>query len=125
MTSAEPVAEMQTKRRRVPTVRLPAWVDLASPATVWAGLVIAALGFVLLGVAWAQIAGEAEVYLQLPYLVSAGMTGLGLIMVGLTLVNVSTKRRDALERERQMSQLVTILEEVKGVLGERGAPRRR
>lgn len=122
-TSAEPV-EVHTRRRRLRSLHLPAWIDLASPSAVWVGLAVAGVGFVLLGIAWAQIAGEAEVYLQLPYLVSAGMTGLGLIMVGLTLVNVSTKRRDALERERQMNQLVSILEEVKGALGER-APRRR
>jgi hypothetical protein len=115
---------MQSRRRRLPSWRLPAWVDLSSPTAVWVGLVVAGVGFVLLGVAWAQIAGEAEVYLQLPYLVSAGMTGLGLIMVGLTIVNVSTKRRDALERERQMSQLVSILEEVKAELAQRPARRR-
>lgn len=105
-------------------LQVPAWVDLTNPATVWIGMVIAGIGFVLLGVAWSQVAGETEVYLQLPYLVSAGMTGLGLIMVGLTLINVSAKRRDALERERQMDQLVNILEEVKGVLGERGNRRK-
>jgi hypothetical protein len=105
-------------------LQLPDWVDLTNPAAVWVGMVIAGLGFVLLGVAWSQVAGETEVYLQLPYLVSAGMTGLGLIMVGLTLINVSAKRRDARERERQMDQLVNILEEVKGVLGERGGRRK-
>ena len=106
-------------------LQLPAWVDLTNPAAVWIGMVVAGLGFVLLGVAWAQVAGETQVYLQLPYLVSAGMTGLGLIMVGLTLINVSTKRRDALERERQMDQLVNILEEVKGVLAETPKARKR
>ena len=105
-------------------LNLPAWVDLTNPAAVWIGIAVAGVGFVLLGVAWAQVAGETQVYLQLPYLVSAGMTGLGLIMVGLTLINVSTKRRDALERERQMDQLVNILEEVKGVLGERSSGRK-
>jgi apolipoprotein N-acyltransferase len=105
-------------------LNLPAWVDLTNPAAVWIGIAVAGVGFVLLGIAWAQVAGETQVYLQLPYLVSAGMTGLGLIMVGLTLINVSTKRRDALERERQMDQLVNILEEVKGVLGERGGRRK-
>jgi hypothetical protein len=106
-------------------LQLPAWVDLTNPAAIWIGMVIAGLGFVLLGIAWSQVAGETEVYLQLPYVVSAGMTGLGMIMVGLTVINVSAKRRDALERERQMDQLVNILEEVKGVLAERGTGGRR
>jgi hypothetical protein len=106
-------------------MQLPAWVDLTNPAAVWVGMVCAGIGFVLLGIAWSQEAGETEVYLQLPYVVTAGMTGLGLIMVGLTVIHVSAKRRDALERERQMDQLVSILEEVKGVLAERGTGGRR
>jgi hypothetical protein len=122
--SSEPVAEMPARRRWLRSSHLPAWVDVTNPATVWIGMLVAAAGFVLLGIAWAQVAGETQVYLQLPYLVSAGMTGLGLIMVGLTVINVSTKRRDALERERQIDQLVDILEEVKGVLAERGGRRR-
>lgn len=103
-------------------LHLPEWADLTNPAAIWVGMAFAGVGFILLAVAWSQVAGETEVYLQLPYLVSAGMTGLGLIMVGLTVINVSAKRRDALERERQMDQLVNILEEVKGALSE--TPRR-
>ncbi len=96
----------------------PQWFELENPGAIWAGLGIAALGFVLIGIAWSQVAGEELVYRQLPYLVSAGMTGLGLIMIGMTLINLSAKRRDAIERERQVGQLVSILEEVKNVLGE-------
>ena len=84
----------------------------------WAGIVVAAAGFVLLGIAWGQMAGETQVYLQLPYLVSAGLTGLGLIMVGVTIVNIAAKRRDADDRARQMDQFVAVLEEVKGALGQ-------
>lgn len=99
-------------------VERPTWLNLTSPGATWAGLGVAALGFVLIGIAWAQIAGEESVFRQLPYLVSAGLTGLGFIMIGMTLINVSAKRRDAVERERQIGQLVSILEEVKTVLGE-------
>ena len=100
----------------------PRWLDLESPGAIWVGLGIAAVGFALIGIAWAQVAGEELVYRQLPYLVSAGMTGLGLIMLGLTVINVSAKRRDALERERQIDQLVSIMGEVKAVLGEQAQP---
>jgi hypothetical protein len=124
-SSLEPVAELTTKRRRLRSPQLPTWLDLSHPGAIWLGLVVVGLGFVLVGVAWAQVAGETQVYLQLPYLVSAGLSGLGLIMVGLTVINVATKRRDALERERQIDQLVNILEEVRTVLGEQGTRRRR
>ena len=116
--------DAEPRRRRMPAMRMPAWLDFTSPAMVWIGIGLAAIGFVLIGIAWSQVAGETQVYLQLPYLVSAGLTGLGLIMVGVTVINVSAKRRDALERERQIDQLVSILEEVKSVVGERGGRKR-
>jgi hypothetical protein len=94
-------------------LQAPAWLHPDGPALVWLGLGIVAIGFVLIAVAWAQVAGETLVYLQLPYLVSGGITGLALVMLGVTLVNVSAKRRDAIERQRQIDQLVSILEEVK------------
>jgi cytochrome bd-type quinol oxidase subunit 2 len=103
-------------RRRRAAPRLPAWVDLTSPSAIWVGLVVVALGFVLIGITWAQVAGETQVYLQLPYLASAGLTGLAFVMVGLTVINLSAKRRDAVDRARQIDQLVSIFEEVKAAL---------
>jgi hypothetical protein len=106
-------------RRRLPS-SLPTWLRGGSPALTFIGMGVAVVGFVLILVAWGQVAGETQVYLQLPYLVSAGITGLGLVMVGLTVVNVAAKRRDAADRDRQMDQLVSILEELKATLAERG-----
>ena len=113
----EPSVTAEGGRRR-PSLRLPTWLNPASPAVIWIGLGLAGIGFVLIGIAWAQVAGETQVYLQLPYLASAGLTGLGLIMVGMTVINVAAKRRDAAERQRQIDQLVSILEEVQTALGE-------
>lgn len=133
-TKSEEIAELETlepsiggeERRQRPTLRLPTWLNVTSPAVIWIGLGLAGIGFVLIGIAWAQVAGETQVYLQLPYLASAGLTGLGLIMVGMTVINVAAKRRDAAERERQIDQLVSILEEVQSALGEsRSGGRRR
>ena len=112
------------RRGRLRSVQLPAWLNPTSPAVIWIGLALAGIGFVLIGIAWAQVAGETQVYLQLPYLASAGLTGLGLIMVGMTVINIAAKRRDAVERERQIDQLVSILEEVQTVLTERGGRKR-
>ena len=109
----EPVLELvdtpEPKARRLPRLTMPTWLAGDSPAVVWIGIGLAAIGFVLIGYAWSQVAAETQVYLQLPYLVSAGLTGLGLIIVGVTVINVTAKRRDAAERERQMDQLVSIL----------------
>ena len=95
--------------------RVPALRPL-SPVPTYVGIAITVLGFVLLMIAWGQTAGETNVALQLPYLISAGLTGLGAILVGLTVVNISAKRRDALLREQQMSLLADALRELSTAL---------
>lgn len=81
------------------------WLEPSSLVPTYAGVLVIAVGFALIGVAWAQIAALTNVGLQMPYLVSAGFTGLGLVMVGLIIVNVAAKRQDAAERGRQMETL--------------------
>ena len=103
------------RRRRV---RVPAWLQGSSPVPIYIGIAIALAGFVLLLVAWGQVAGETQVSLQLPYLVSAGLTGLALVMVGLTVVTIAAEQRDAAARDRQMDQLVSVLDELNTTLAE-------
>jgi hypothetical protein len=98
--------------------RLPAWLRSGAPTWIWAGLLVAAVGFVLITIAWGDVAGESLVYRQLPYLVSAGLSGLGLVLVGLTLINIGARQRDAIDRDRQVAQLVAILRELKAILEE-------
>ena len=98
--------------------RVPTWLRGGSPGLTYTGIGVAMLGFVLILLAWGQVAGETQVYLQVPYLVSAGLTGIGLVMVGLTIVNVAAKQRDAADRDRQIDQLVSILGELKSTLGD-------
>ena len=105
--------------RRLPRVHAPTWLRAGSPALTYIGVAVAVLGFLLILLAWGQVAGETQVYLQIPYLVSAGLTGVGFVMVGLTIINVAAKRRDAADRDRQMDQLVSILGELKSTLGEK------
>jgi len=93
-------------------IRLP--VFLARPLAVargvphagtWLGIGLAAVGFALLALAWGRVAGLTAVGLQLPWLVSAGFTGLGLIVCGLTVIAVVAKARDASERRAQLAEL--------------------
>ena len=98
---------------------LPPALRAGAPAWVWVGMGVSVLGFVLIAVGWGQVAGETQVYLQLPYVVSAAVVGLGLVIVGLTVLNIVTRQRDGIDRDRQITQLVTILEEVKDALAER------
>ena len=96
------------------------WLAPESPLLVYAGVAVVAVGFVLIAIAWSEIAALTNVALQMPYLVSAGITGLALVMVGLLLINVGTKRRDGAARERQtaaiadaMIQLRLTVEQIK------------
>lgn len=91
------------------------------PTLLYVGVGLVAAGFVLIAVAWGQVAGLESVPLQLPYLLSGGLTGLGLIIVGATAVNIHAKRSEAAERERQTQQLMEILRQVTSVL-EVGSP---
>lgn len=86
------------------------WLEPASPVLTYVGALVAAVGFALIGIAWAKVAGLLVVGLQLPYVVSAGFTGMGLVMLGLVLVNIAARRQDAAERARQMRVLTETLQ---------------
>lgn len=94
---------------------------LSSPSFVptYVGIGVVAIGFVLIAVAWAKVAGLADVASQLPYLVSAGITGLALVMVGLVVINVAAKRQDGDELARQVERLAGVVEDLQRALRER------
>ena len=103
--------EPPVARRRTPTL------PPLSPVPTYAGIAIAAIGFALIAFAWSKVAGIADnVALQMPYLVSGGLTGLGLVMVGVTIVNVAAKRRDSLLRQQQTELLADALHELRTAL---------
>jgi hypothetical protein len=82
----------------------------------WIGVLLATAGAVLLVVAWGKTAGLTNVGLQVPYVVSAGFTGLGLIATGLTVINISAKQADARERSRQVTELRELLTELRATI---------
>jgi hypothetical protein len=86
--------------------------DPASPMPTCFGVVVALAGFGLIGYAWSQIAGLVDVWRQMPYLVSAGLPGLGLILTGLVIINVSARRQDSAARARQMETLTEAMRDL-------------
>jgi hypothetical protein len=82
----------------------------------WVGVLVTAIGLILIAVAWGKVAGLTNVGLQMPYLVSAGFTGLGLIVVGLAIVSISAKRADSAERSRQLRELREVLADLRAEL---------
>jgi hypothetical protein len=79
----------------------------------WTGVLLAAAGAVLLLVAWGRTAGEDDVGRQVPYVISAGFSGVGLIVIGMTVVSVVAKRAAARERSRQISELTALVAELR------------
>ena len=91
------------------------WRFLTDPASLiptYAGVVIALVGFALIGYCWAKVAGLVDVWRQMPYVVSAGLPGLGLVMTGLIVINVSARRQDGAARARQLATLTDALREL-------------
>ena len=80
---------------------------------VWAGVVVSTAGLVLIAIAWGRTAGLTQVALQTPYVISAGFTGLGLVVVGLALVSITVKQADAAERTRQLRELRDVLADLR------------
>jgi hypothetical protein len=73
------------------------------------GIVLIAGGCVLLGVGWGLAAGQVLVSEQIPYLLSAALPGVGLVIVGVGLVVVGARESDARARQRQSDELLTLL----------------
>lgn len=92
--------------------RLRALLDPASTIPTYVGVVVALAGFALIAIGWAKVAGLVDVWRQMPYLLSAGLPGLGLVMTGLVIVNVSARRQDAAARARQTAMLAEALRDL-------------
>lgn len=86
--------------------------DPSSQIPTLIGVVVAAVGFAMIGIAWAKVAALTQVWQQMPYLMSAGLPGLGLVMTGLVIVNVSARRQDAAARARQMAALAEAMRDL-------------
>jgi hypothetical protein len=100
-----------------PVRRLLQVLEPSSLVPTYVGIAVVAIGFALIGIAWAKVAALTNVALQLPYVVSAGISGLAVVMCGVLIVNVAAKRQDAAERARQMERLTGIMGELKQALG--------
>lgn len=81
--------------------------------TTYAGMALLTAGGILLLVAWVRVAALTNVGLQMPYVISAGCTGLALVAVGLTVINLSTKAEDAARRRAQSAELQELLAELR------------
>ena len=91
---------------------MPSWITSPN-AWTWIGMACVVAGFVLFAVGWGGVAGETQVYRQLPYIASAGFTGLGLVVLGVAAVNMATRQNDLAVRRRQLAELTEVLNELR------------
>jgi hypothetical protein len=96
---------------RVRNRRLSIVVPPASLVWVAVGLVV--VGFGLLAYTWVKVSTLTIVAAQIPYIVSAGLTGLGLITVGSAVLVVWSRRSDDGARREQTDELVSTLKELR------------
>ena len=68
------------------------------------GLLFLAAGFTVIGVAWNGAASVACVDCQFPYLISGGATGIGLIVLGATLLVVSALRAERMHLQETLEE---------------------
>ena len=68
------------------------------------GLVV--IGFLLIFLAWNGAAEKDFIQGQFPYLLSGGLTGVGLILCGLTLAATQSFRRDILSLQDRIEELL-------------------
>jgi hypothetical protein len=89
-----------------PPRRLPVSLTPSSPTPIVAGVLFIVVGFVLIAYCWSQVALRMQVADQVPYVVSAGFTGIGLIVVGAMSISIQVRRRDSEQQLRRLEQLV-------------------
>ena len=95
------------------------WLDRSSAAPTWIGLAVVGIGFAVLAYGWGRVGGLASVALQLPYAISAGCGGLGLIVAGAAIVGIQAKRREAAAREEVVLELRRVVAELERLAKER------
>jgi hypothetical protein len=106
----------------VPRFRRPGGVEWSEKATTYVAVGLCALGFLAVFLGWNGAAGKDYVSGQFPYLISGGVTGLGLILVGLTVVLVETRRRDTARLHAKLDELFESLGVDRGRAGPTAVP---
>lgn len=75
------------------------------------GWAVAGVGVVLLVLGWYGVSGEAIVARQVPYLASASLPGVALLVCGAVLVAVERTARRSEETQRRVAELHALLVE--------------
>ena len=74
-----------------------------------AGILLAAIGLVVIGVGWNGAAGQLTLLGQIPYILSGGLIGLALVILGAAMLVVQGAREDRARLEAKLDQLTDAM----------------
>jgi hypothetical protein len=86
------------------------------------GVALAVLGFIVIGLGWNGAAERITLVQQLPYLLSGGFFGLGLVVLGAAVLVADSHRRDRAELAVRLEALIDATAKAATVVVEAGAP---
>ena len=78
------------------------------------GLLFCVAGFTVMWAGWNGAASYNDIRKQFPYLISGGVVGLGLVVVGVGLMVIQSQRADRVQLEANLTELRAILQRVTG-----------
>jgi hypothetical protein len=85
------------------------WPAILIQLTRWLGIVFVAAGFGVVGLGWDGMARVTCVDCQLPYLLSAGATGIGLVVLGVGLLVIAQLRAERLRLTDHLERLLASM----------------
>lgn len=85
------------------------------------GLLFCIAGLAVIWAGWNGAASYNDIRKQFPYLVSGGIGGLALVVIGAALLIVQSQRADRVQLETNLAELRNILERMTGLPATNGA----
>lgn len=73
------------------------------------GLALAAIGMITIGIAYNAVASQTSLLAQMPYLVSGGLIGLCLVVLGSAVLVVNSAREDRALLEAKLDEVIDAL----------------
>jgi hypothetical protein len=85
-------------------------VRTLAKSSLYLSVGLVAVGFLLIFLAWNGAAEKDFIQGQFPYLLSGGLTGMGLILCGLALAATQAHRRDMLSLQDRIDELIAAVQ---------------
>ncbi len=79
------------------------------------GLLFCTAGFAVIWAGWNGAASYNDIRKQFPYLISGGIAGLALVVIGVGLMVIQSQRADRVQLEANLTELRSILDRMTGV----------